>query len=167
MEWMQSEKPCNDRTFGKTPGQAPKRRQKQYTVEHMQEDAGQMVSAGVSAEKGNVQHVRHPGQGMPIAEMDGGQCPPNVVRRKPFQHSRIFIDVIGVVEIDEIESDGLAIDASDQRHQEKTDPKKFLALYQRLPGSSRHIEPFLERCQPVSAGIMVTSASFIAANTIS
>ena len=44
-------------------------------VQRVKEEAHVMMRAGVQAKEAAVQHVRHPGKGMPIAEISGRERP--------------------------------------------------------------------------------------------
>src|SRR6266567_3871628 len=70
----------------------------------MEKQTGEMMRSCVQTEELAVQHVRHPSQGMPIAEIGGGQSAPNVVQRQSAFDDRVLGDVVLVVIVGEIEA---------------------------------------------------------------
>ena len=56
-----------------------------------------MVLAGVEAEELHVQHVREPGQGMPVGGVGGGEGPRDGLPAQPLLDVRVFGDIDLVV----------------------------------------------------------------------
>ena len=56
-----------------------------------------MLRAGVRAEQLAVEHVRKPGERMPVAGMNGGEGPAEAGQRQAAFDERVFGDVVRVV----------------------------------------------------------------------
>ena len=67
----------------------------------MKENAGQMVTRCVLPKQLPIEHVRKPGQGMPVAGMTRAKCPEHILPRQPTLHVGIRSDVVRVVIVDE------------------------------------------------------------------
>ena len=74
-----------------------------------------MMPAGIQAEKLAVNHVRQPARRMPVADVDAVERPDETVPRQPGLRDRIFVNVFGVVEVDE----GIAGDRPVKRERAK------------------------------------------------
>ena len=57
---------------------------------------------GVQGKELHVEHVREPGQRVPVAGMTGAESPDCAMPIQPGQHRPILCDVIRVVEADEV-----------------------------------------------------------------
>jgi hypothetical protein len=80
----------------------------------MQRYVDQMQRAGVGAEQLHVEHVREPGERVPIAQQAGGEGPARAVEGKAAAHDGVFADVARVVVLDEAVPVGLRVDGEDQ-----------------------------------------------------
>ena len=87
----------------------------------MQQETGQMVSAGPGAEELAVQHVRKPGEGVPIGRMAAGQRPGDPLGRQAVSDMEVLIHVFVVVAGDEHVLERLAEDEKDGQQQETGD----------------------------------------------
>ena len=81
-----------------------------------------MVPCGVQPEELDVQHVGHPGQGMPVAGIaDGGESPTQVFNGQAVQHVAVFGNVNVIVEIDEVAQGNLPEGAGDDDRKNDAD----------------------------------------------
>src|SRR5208337_2814521 len=78
-----------------------------------------MMAAGFKVKKLAVQHVRQPGQRMPVAGMVRSERPGGRLTAQATPNMLVFVNVVFVVEVDEFVVDGLAEDG-DHSQQEKT-----------------------------------------------
>ena len=79
-----------------------------------------MMAAGLYAITAVVQHVRKPGERMPVVGVAGREGPGQAVGRQPLGQVRILQDVRMVVEIDKSVSDGSTEDDSHGQEQKAT-----------------------------------------------
>ena len=61
-----------------------------------------MVSAGMQAKDLTIQHVRHPGEWMPVAGIAALKCPRNILRGETARYMRVFGDVLMIIDRDKI-----------------------------------------------------------------
>jgi len=81
--------------------QAPPRRashqsqphEDQRGVERVQQHAGQVMSPRVQTEHLAIQHVREPGDGMPVAGVVSAKCPPGIPQGQSAGHGRVILHV--------------------------------------------------------------------------
>jgi len=79
------------------PGQTQQQYQQQEGVRDVKEHIDIMGRAGGEIEQLAIQHVRHPGDRMPVGRVPGGESPSDAVPGKPVLHHRIICDVIVVI----------------------------------------------------------------------
>jgi hypothetical protein len=75
-------------------------------VEGVQENVREVVAEGAGAEEFRIEHEGNPQEGQPPLLLDVGEGPAEIFEGKPRQNRGVFIDVMGVVEVDEIEAGG-------------------------------------------------------------
>ena len=80
-------------------------------VQHMQQQIHIVRAGGIEIEELAIERVRKPGDGMPRADMIGGEGPAHGVPGEAVLHVRILRDVESVVVVDE----GIVIDAGIER----------------------------------------------------
>ena len=97
----------------------------QNRIGRVQQQAGGVMPARVQAEELAIEHVREPGERMPVGGPRGHKRPPDVLRRQSAPHMRIFRDVILVVLGDEIVFERGREGQPDQRQQQKTGEKRL------------------------------------------
>jgi hypothetical protein len=75
-------------------------------VEGMEEDIDEMVAKGARAEHFRVEHVRDPQHRQPPLKFAVGAGPAEVFEGKPRHDMGVLGDVVGIVQIDEVEAGG-------------------------------------------------------------
>lgn len=78
---------------------AQEREEKDESVRQVNQQTGEMMGAGMKTEKLAVQHVRQPGQGVPVADLVETKRPEEVLDGQAFLNVWIRGDVEIVVEI--------------------------------------------------------------------
>lgn len=68
----------------------------------MQQKADQMMACRVGAEKAPVQHVRKPGQRVPITQIGGGEGPFDALQMNAGLHDVIFGEISRIIKIDKM-----------------------------------------------------------------
>src|SRR5271157_1687209 len=113
---------CEDRRY---PSAGPecarhllKRQEQQDRRGGVQDRARQMVAAGLQFIKLAVQHVREPGQRVPVAAAIRGEGPGSPCAGQAPANMRVLVNVISVVEVDKVVRQRLCED-EDHRQQEK------------------------------------------------
>ena len=76
-------------------------RKQQRGVGRVEQHVDEMMRAGIGAEQFAIQHVREPGERMPVRRVETRERPAEAVPRQAGQHGMIFGDVFLVVEIHE------------------------------------------------------------------
>src|ERR1051325_1053702 len=67
----------------------------------MEQKIGEMMTGRVDAEKLAIEHVRQPGQRMPVAGVGGAESGTNRVPMQPAQDHRVFGHIVRIIIIDE------------------------------------------------------------------
>ena len=101
--------------------------EKQEAVGGVQEEAGQMMPAGVEAEELAIEHVAEDGEGMPVAGDLGVQGVAKAGRGHAGLHDGIGGDEVGVVVIDEFVAGHGPIDGEGDRGQKQANPQGLAA----------------------------------------
>jgi hypothetical protein len=94
-------------------GHPAKNEEEQNSVRNMKEKAYQMMPPRLQSEQLAVQHVGYPGQGMPVACMEGCQSPGNVSRRQTRLYVTVFRYVLVVIKPDKIVFVNLPVNGED------------------------------------------------------
>ena len=121
---------CHKRTAPKKPCHPPQYEEEQYRRRHVEEDIGEMMPAGMQPIKLAVQHVRNPGQRMPVGGVDMGKCPDDPLERQTPGNFRVFIYVKVVVVVDKLVTQCLAENHPNNRRQKNADPGDQPAVIQ-------------------------------------
>ena len=101
-----------------------------------------MMAAGMHVKQRYVQHVRYPGQRMPVAGMGGCECPDNIFQIDPALDPDIFGNIQSIIEANKLMPSHLLIGAICRQQQKQTD-KQFPADFGRsnaVPFNSRRSE---------------------------
>ncbi len=93
----------------------------QHGVDGVQDGADRVRSSRFHPEQLDVQHVRQPGQGMPIGRVPGGERPAHVLHSQPGEDARIFQHVFRVVEVRKRVADGRPKQTERQQRQQQAD----------------------------------------------
>jgi hypothetical protein len=78
-----------------------------------------MMQTRLQSEQLTVQHVRDPGQGMPVACMEGCKSPGNVPRRQTRLYVTVFRYVFVVIKINKIVIVHLPVNGNDSYRQKE------------------------------------------------
>ena len=79
---------------------------------------------GVQTEKLNVDHMRQPGERVPVVDVGGGKGPDKAVQGQPPPDDRIIGDIVVVIEADEAVIDHPAVDDQRQNRDNGADQKR-------------------------------------------
>ena len=106
LQRMQGEEGGHQRTSPKRAGHRVQHEEEQQNVGGVKEQVAQVVPAGLETEELAVEHVRHPGDGMPVRllAMHILEGPLQARRGQSLLHDRVGRDVVGVVVIDEVKT---------------------------------------------------------------
>ena len=85
----------------------------------MNQRVDQQMAACVRAKELAIDHVRNPGERMPIGRVKGGERPGESRERNTAIHHWIFLDICGVIERDEPMPDYLRVNP--KRHYRKSE----------------------------------------------
>jgi hypothetical protein len=102
MEGMNGEDSRYKGALPEALGHPMKNEEEQQGVCYVKEKVYQMLRAWPQSKQLAVQHVRDPGQGMPVACMEGCKSPGNVPRRQTHLYVTVFRYVFVVIKIDKI-----------------------------------------------------------------
>ena len=97
---MQAEEQGDNKTPAGGAGAAPQNHEDQQRVQRVQQQAGQVVAPGRRPENLAIEHVRDPGQGMPIGRIGARESPSEALPGYPLLHPRIGGDVVGIIVAD-------------------------------------------------------------------
>jgi len=117
-------------------GQAAQRAEQEDRAQPMKQHIGRVEAARIDPEQLGVEHVRQPGDGVPIRHEAGGERPAQVLRREPCRHPCVLVDVAVVVEDHEVEGERLPEDRHDEREQCESQPARDAAIGVRRHRSS-------------------------------
>ena len=92
------------------PSHALQRQEQENRRDGVEEHVGQMMAGGLQAIELAVEHVREPGQRVPVSGLEGSDCRDNPVFGQAPPNMLVFVDVVIVVEADEVVAAGLAKD---------------------------------------------------------
>ena len=84
----------------------------------MDEQADQVVPAGVHAEHLDIEQMGKPGEGVPVAGVERGEGPADGIEGKAVGKGRVAGDILVVVEVNEAEGEHLAVDEKRGRCEE-------------------------------------------------
>jgi predicted metalloprotease len=100
-------------------GHSVKNEKEQEGVGHVKEKVYQMMPPRVQSEQLTVEHVGYPGQGMPVANMEGCKSPGNVPRRQTRLYVTVSRYVFVVIKIDELVIVHLPVNGNDSYRQKE------------------------------------------------
>ncbi len=89
----------------------------------MDERVHEQVRAGVQPEELAVNHMRQPGERMPVGGVKGGEGPGNPFQRQAADDHRVVPDVEIVIEVDELMTDHLRVDRESGDRQRERNPE--------------------------------------------
>jgi len=115
---------ANSGDQGRAPdraGQPSQQAEQQEGVGNMEQEIGDVMAAGVEAIKLAIQHVREPGERMPVAGVTGGERPGDGVRMEPVLDGGVQGDVFGVIVIIELEAVSGPVKAEGDERQGEAD----------------------------------------------
>ena len=90
----------------------------------MKQNADEMMHRGLLAEELAIQHMRKPGDGMPITRVTGCECPLNILPIQTALNVRIGGDVIRIVVIDEIVLQRRRVDRESHKGKQKAEQRR-------------------------------------------
>ena len=126
-------------------GHAVKEPEEQERAEDMQDEVGDMISAGIQTVELVIEHQGKPGQGMPEIGISGGECPTNGFKRDAGPDMIVFGHVNIIVNIDEFKLNNLIEDG--ERDTCQNDENDYLG------GRSRFIQHYLCKGTLLSLGL--------------
>ena len=106
---MEGEERRDDRAAPCGSGDSLKKQEKKQGVRDMDQHVHEQVPAGIQTKELAVQHMREPGERMPVGGVKRGEGPGNSVQRQAAGDHGIVPDVKRVIEIDELVTDDLAV----------------------------------------------------------
>ena len=118
---MQRKKRCDQCARPSGSSRAKKKPKQQQRVCHMNYGVNEQMGACVHAEELAVDHMRDPRERMPVCRVERGERPSEPRERNTAIHHRIFPDVRGVIERDELMTDHLCINSECNRRQSEQD----------------------------------------------
>ena len=80
----------------------------QQRVNGVEQNVGKMRPSRIQPVHGAIQHVRNPGQRMPIAGVSRDKGPLDSINGDPLPHDLIVEDVVVVIVIEELKAGGLS-----------------------------------------------------------
>jgi hypothetical protein len=98
------------------------RQQQQHRIGAVKEQVGEMMPARVHPVQFAIEHVREPGQRMPVAGVTGAESPRHSARGPALRHHLVFGDVILIVVIDELVRFEGPINADRDSQENERDP---------------------------------------------
>ncbi len=101
---------------------------KQNRRRRVEQHIRQVMSGRIQPVKLAIQHMRKPGERMPIGRMQMGKGPDDASSRQTARDVRILKDVIAVIKIDELMMNRLAEDHPGDCGQKKADPEDHPAV---------------------------------------
>ena len=114
----------------------------------MQQNVGRVMPTGVEAVDLAVEHVRQPGQRMPVGDVDVREDPRGAADRQAGGDVRILVDVLIVVEIHELVADRLTEDEPHGQQQKTANGQNLPAVARPSRGDGQDIIPGADRCGP-------------------
>jgi len=102
MERMESEQAGYESGAPKRTSHPLQEQKQEHGIDNMERQVGEVRRAGIQPEQLDIEHVGHPGQGMPIAGVVGGEGPECARPGQAGLHLWVLGDVILVVEIEEL-----------------------------------------------------------------
>ena len=121
MQRMPGKDPGHERARPARTRHAVEDEEKQDGVGRVNENARQMVAAGLRSPELDIQHVGKPGDRMPVADMKLFKSPHHTVWRKTTKDMRILRDVEVVVVVHEIVMTHGGVDRDRPEDERKTD----------------------------------------------
>ena len=102
MQRMQREQGSDKRATHRSVGELREHKEKKNGIGQMEGQADQVLRPRVRPKDLAVQHVREPGERMPITGVTAGKCPRNIFQIQAAQDVRIGSDIIRIIVINEI-----------------------------------------------------------------
>ena len=96
----------------------PQRQEQDDRGGGVQEHVGQVVATGLQSVEIAVQHVREPGQRVPVERLVRGDCPGDCLTGQAVLDVCVVEDVVIVVEVDDVVADRLAKDDDHRQHEQ-------------------------------------------------
>src|SRR6185503_13710427 len=105
---------CHQRAGPHRPGHAPDDAEQEQHIDHVEEQAHEVVRPGFQAEQLAIHHVAHPGERMPVSELAAklAKRPGQPVRRETPLDAQVLRHVIGII----VENEFVLAHAPEHRH---------------------------------------------------
>src|SRR5438046_3004829 len=107
---MDSEECGDKRARPEGTRRAPQKNEKQDRIGGVQQDIDEDVPAGVETEELDVDHMRDPGERMPVRRVHRGGGPGDVRDRQSAVDVIVLDHVVGIIEADEWVMEALRVD---------------------------------------------------------
>jgi len=105
----------------RSAGHPDNQREEEQSAHDVEEDIGEVVSAGIHAPQLNIEHVGYPRQRVPIGCVVSRHRPKDVRDAESRADVVVTDDIIFIVEPDELEMRHLSVDCKDGKQQEYAD----------------------------------------------
>ena len=133
VQGMQRKETGNRSTPPRGSGHGPQDPKDQQCIRYVQPQCGRVVPGGIQPKQLGIQHVRIPGQGVPVGLRPGRQRPGDPLGAEAVAHESVLDDEERVVVVDEIEGQQLAIDP-ERGEGEEGDDDEYAALHREVRG---------------------------------
>ena len=114
VEWMPGEEGGDKRAAPAGAGHVEQDEKEQRGICGMEEEAGEVVSAGGGAVELPIEGMGEPGEGVPIAGVERAERPDHEWKGEPLVDGGVVEDVLRVIEVDE----GRAGDGPEEQHRD-------------------------------------------------
>ena len=121
MGGVQREEECDHRGTAQVASDGEEQKEEQDGIYDVQADIGFVVTGGISAVEGPVDHVGDPGERVPIALLKSRECPGYALRGHALLYMRVFRDIVVVVHGEEIIVAYALVGESGGQREENTD----------------------------------------------
>src|SRR3954471_5977140 len=121
---MDRKKRCYQRSRPERAGHLPEKEEQQDCVEGVDENAGEMMPPRIQTVELAIDHVRDPGEGMPVRRMEMGESPKNAFESQAARDLGVLRHVFEVVVVNEAVIQRLAKHDPGQNGERRTDAKR-------------------------------------------
>jgi hypothetical protein len=155
MQRVKGEEGGDKSAFPDFMSHAVKKPEEQQRAEDMEDEVGDMITAGIQTVELIIEHQRKPGQGMPEIGISGTECPANGFKRDAGPDMIVFGHVNIIINIDEFKLNNLIEDG--ERDTCQNDENDYLG------GRSRFIQHYLCKGTLLSLGLQFLNVHNIVA----
>src|SRR5437016_3361749 len=102
MQRVESEQRGDESTSPEGARDAPEQCEKQQRVYEVEKGVREVMASGVETKESAIQHVRKPGEWVPIVGVNVCKCPMNAFPTETGLNAQVKRNVVRVIEVDEI-----------------------------------------------------------------